>query len=217
MAHDDVVLRRRDDGAIELRVNGVFVMDDAESTSERRLAELVLERGARDVVVGGLGLGYTTRALLADDRVRRVLVAELHPAVVTVNAIDDPRLNLVVGDVRDLIAKQPDASADAVLLDVDNGPDHLVHPGNAAVYGGSFVAECVRVLRPGGTLAVWSMDDSRSLRATLGAHLDTVTAERVPVRLQGRDEAYWVISGRVIGSTAPGSATTTAAPANRLR
>ena len=203
MAPDDVVVRRRDDGALELRVNGVFVMDDVESTSERRLAELVLERGARDIVLGGLGLGFTTRALLADDRVRRVLVAELHPAVVAATEIADPRLELAIGDVRDLVAEQPGASADAVLLDVDNGPDHLVHPDNAAVYSDAFVTECARVLRPGGTLAVWSMADSGPLRATLGRHLHAVGAERVPVRLQGRDEAYWIISGQVTGSTAP--------------
>jgi spermidine synthase len=196
MAPDEVVLRRRDDGALELRVNGVFVMDDVESTSERRLAEMVLERGARDVVVGGLGLGFTTRTLLADERMRRVLVAELYPAVAAATEIDDPRLELVIGDVRDLIGSRPDASADAVLLDVDNGPDFLVHPGNAAVYGDAFVADCARVLRPGGTLAVWSMADSRALRATLETHLDHVEGERVPVRLQGRDEAYWILSGR---------------------
>ena len=196
MAPDDVVLRRRDDGALELRVNGVFVMDDVESTSERRLAELVLERDARDIMVGGLGLGFTTRALLADEQVRRVLVAELHPAVAAAIEIDDPRLELVIGDIRDMVAAQPDASADAVLLDVDNGPDSLVHPGNASVYGDAFVAECARILRPGGTLTVWSMDDSPALRTTLATHLHHVEAERVPVRLQGRDEAYWILSGR---------------------
>jgi len=189
-------VRRRDDGALELRVNGVFVMDDAETTSERRLAEVVLERGARDVVVGGLGLGFTVRALLADERVRRVLVAELHPEVVAANDVADRRLEVVIGDVRDLVAAQADASADAVLLDVDNGPDSLVHSDNAGVYGDAFVAECVRVLRPGGTLAVWSMADSLALRTTLDRHLDDVAAERVPVRLQGRNEAYWILSGR---------------------
>lgn len=197
MAVEDVVVRRRDDGALELRVNGVFVMDDAESTSERRLAEAVLERGARDVVVGGLGLGFTARALLADPRVRQVLVAELHPAVVAANQIADPRLTVEIGDVRDVVEAQADRSADAVLLDVDNGPDFLVHPDNAAVYGDAFVAECARILRPGGTLAVWSMADSPALRTTLGRHLDDVDAERVPVRLQRRDESYWILSGTV--------------------
>lgn len=196
MAADDVVVRRRADGALELRVNGVFVMDDVESTSERRLAEVVLDRGARDVLVGGLGLGFTVRTLLADARVRQVLVAELHAEVVTAAGLADPRLDVVIGDVRELVASQPDDCADAVLLDVDNGPDSLVHAGNAAVYGDAFVAECARVLRPGGTLAVWSMADSATLRATLGAHLVDGEAERVPVRLQGRDEAYWILTAR---------------------
>ncbi len=196
MGSDEVVVRRRADGALELRVNGVFVMDDVETTSERRLAEVVLDRDARDVLVGGLGLGFTVRTLLAEGRVRRVVVAELHAEVVAAAGLTDPRLDVVIGDVRDLVAAQPDVSADAVLLDVDNGPDSLVHAGNAAVYGDAFVAECARILRPGGTLAVWSMADSVTLRATLGAHLVDVEAERVPVRLQGRDEAYWILTAR---------------------
>ncbi|MGH3473847.1 MAG: spermidine synthase [Aeromicrobium sp.] len=196
MGSDEVVVRRRADGALELRVNGVFVMDDVETTSERRLAEVVFDRDARDVLVGGLGLGFTVRTLLAEGRVRRVVVAELHAEVVAAAGLTDPRLDVVIGDVRDLVAAQPDVSADAVLLDVDNGPDSLVHAGNAAVYGDAFVAECARILRPGGTLAVWSMADSVTLRATLGAHLVDVEAERVPVRLQGRDEAYWILTAR---------------------
>ena len=196
MASDGVVVRRRDDGATELRVNGVFVMDDVETTSERRLAEVVLDHGARDVLVGGLGLGFTVRALLEDATVRMVLVAELHPEVVAACTVDDSRLEVVIGNVRDLVAEQPPALLDAVLLDVDNGPDSLVHADNAAVYGDAFGAECARILRPGGTLAVWSMADSPSLRATLAAHLVDVQAERVPVSLQGRDEAYWILTGR---------------------
>src|SRR5688572_30747248 len=126
MASDEVVLRRRPDGATELRVNGVFVMDDVETTSARRLAQVALDLGAPDVLVGGLGLGYTVRALLADARVRRVVVAELHPEVVEAVALVDPRLEVVTGDVRDVVAAQADGSTDAVLLDVDNGPDFLV-------------------------------------------------------------------------------------------
>ncbi|WP_230973447.1 methyltransferase domain-containing protein [Aeromicrobium terrae] len=190
------MIRTRADGARELRVNGVFVMDDVETSSERRLAELVLERGARDVLVGGLGLGFTTRRLLEDTDVRRVLVAELHPAVVESSDIEDPRAEVVVGDVRTVLAEQPDASFDAVLLDVDNGPDFLVHDANAGLYEPTGVADAVRVLRPGGTLAVWSMADSPALRDALAEHLEDVQAEAVPVRLQRRDEAYWVLTGR---------------------
>ena len=196
MDPDEVVVRRRDDGALELRVNGVFVMDDVETTSERRLAEVVLDRGARDVLVGGLGLGFTVRALLEDADVRMVLVAELHPDVIAATTVDDFRLEVVIGDVRDLVTEQPPGLWDAVLLDVDNGPDSLVHAANAAVYGDAFVAECARILRPGGTLAIWSMADSATLRATLAAHFVEVAAESVPVQLQGRAEEYWILSGR---------------------
>ena len=196
MTDDEVVVRRRADGATELRVNGVFVMDDAETTSEQRLARLAIERGARDVLVGGLGLGFTVQALLDDSRVRMVLVAELHPEVIAAVTLDDPRLEVVIGDIRELVAEQPPAFWDAVLLDVDNGPDSLVHPGNAEVYGTAFLGECARVLRPGGTVAVWSMADSPSLRSSLADHLINVTAEPVPVRLQGRAEQYWILSGR---------------------
>ena len=196
MGSDEVVIRQRPDGSTELRVNGVFVMDDVETTSAQRLAQVAIDQAARDVLVGGLGLGFTTRALLDDARVRRVVVAELHPEVVAAVALVDPRLEVVTGDVRDVVAAQADGSTDAVLLDVDNGPDFLVHPENAAVYGDAFVIECVRVLRPGGTLAVWSMADSPALRSTLNRHLHDVATERVPVRLQGRDEDYWILSAR---------------------
>ncbi len=194
----------RADGATELRVNGVFVMDDAETSSERLLAELVLDLGAREVLVGGLGLGYTAQALLAGD-VERLVVAELHGDVVAAvragagagpSVLDDPRCTVEVGDVRDVVAAQPDASLDAVLLDVDNGPDFLVHETNAAVYAADGLADAARVLRPGGTLAVWSMADSAPLRARLAALLDDVGAVAVPVDLQGRSEHYWVLTGR---------------------
>lgn len=196
-------MRRRADGATELRVNGVFVMDDLETSSERVLADHVLAEGARDVLVGGLGLGFTARALL-DGGARRVVVAELHPEVVAAVAggagagpFDDPRLHVVVGDVREVVAAQEPARLDAICLDVDNGPDFLVHPANAALYEDDAITDCVRALCPGGLLAVWSMADSADLRAALSRHLTDVAGTAVPVRLQGRDEHYWVLSGRV--------------------
>ncbi len=198
----DVVVRRRADGATELRVNGVFVMDDVETSSERVLAEHVLESGAREVLVGGLGLGFTARALL-DGGAGRVVVAELHAEVVRAvddgagaGPFDDPRLEIVVGDVAEVVRTRPAASLDAICLDVDNGPDFLVHPGNHAIYGTEFIARCAAAIRPGGVLAVWSMADSLPLRRALEEHLDGVDGTAVPVRLQGRDETYWILSGR---------------------
>ncbi|MCX6407179.1 MAG: hypothetical protein NTV28_09695 [Propionibacteriales bacterium] len=133
------------------------------------------------------------------------MVAELHADVVAAvragagagpSVLDDPRCTVEVGDVRDVVAAQPDASLDAVLLDVDNGPDFLVHETNAAVYAADGLADATRVLRPSGALAVWSMADSAPLRARLSALLDDVRAVAVPVDLQGRSEHYWVLTGR---------------------
>lgn len=197
-------LRRRDDGALELRVNGVFVMDDVETSSEQALARTVLDLGAREVLVGGLGLGYTLRALLASPQVTRVVVAELHPEIVawmhdgTIPGADllaDERTYVVVGDVRDAVAAQAPASFDAIALDVDNGPDFLVHDDNAAVYGPDFVEVCASRLRSGGHLCVWSMNNAEQLRRAMSSQLADVRAEAVAVQLQGRDERYWIVSG----------------------
>jgi hypothetical protein len=147
----ELVLRRRADGALELRVNGVFVMDTLETSSERALATaaLRLTEPAR-LVVGGLGLGFTLAELLTDSRVRDVLVAEIEPTLVqwmgdgTVphgpRVLADARVRVRVGDVRDLVEEQPAASLDAILLDVDNGPDFLVLDTNARLYEADFLA-----------------------------------------------------------------------------
>lgn len=197
-------LRRREDGAIELRVNGVFVMDDVETSSERMLARTVVELGAREILVGGLGLGFTLRELLASPQVTRVLVAELQPEVIgwmrdgTIPGavlLADPRVDVVVDDVRTVVAAQSVDSLDAIVLDVDNGPDFLVHDGNAAVYETGFVAACAEKLRPGGHLCIWSMASSESLTATLHYWFDEVRTQAVPVDLQGREEHYWILTG----------------------
>ena len=197
-------LRRRDDGALELRVNGVFVMDDVETTSEQALARTILDLGAREIVVGGLGLGYTLRALLASPQVTKVVVAELHAEIVawmrdgTIPGADllaDERTYVVVGNVRDIVAAQPAASLDAIALDVDNGPDFLVHDDNAAVYGRDFIEVCASRLRHGGHLCVWSMNNSDQPRRAMGDHLTNVRTEAIDVRLQDRDEQYWIVCG----------------------
>lgn len=194
-------LRRRDDGSLELRVNGVFVMDDVETSSEHTLATVVLRAGARDVLVGGLGLGFTLRALLNGDA-RRVLVAELEAEVVDLmrdgqvpgaDLLADPRAEVVIDDVHAVVHSQPPAAWDAICLDVDNGPDFLVHERNAAIYQAEFLTACARALRPGGVLAIWSMNRPPRLIAALGERFDTVEEIPVGVTLQGRDETYWVL------------------------
>jgi spermidine synthase len=203
-ARGELVLRRRDDGALELRVNGVFVMDDVETSSEELLASAALAwvRRPDRVLVGGLGLGYTVRALLADARVGTVIVAEIEPDLVAwmrsglvPSVLDDSRVSVVPGDVRDVVTSTPQASVDAILLDVDNGPDFLVYNENSAIYSSSFLTVCQSRLRTGGVLTVWSSSASSALEGAVSAVFGACVVTPVPVRLQGRAETYYVYQG----------------------
>ncbi len=203
----EVVLRRDDDGVLELRVNGVFVMDTARTSAEEALAELALVRLATpaQLLVGGLGLGYTLRRLLADPRVRRVVASEIEPPVVdwlrdgTIPhgpaVLADSRVDVRVADVREVVAATPVGSLDAVLLDVDNGPEGLVHDANATLYDADFLSACASRLRPGGIVAVWSAARSDPLAAALRAA--TGTCERIPcpVELGTRTVEYSLYLG----------------------
>jgi len=201
----ELVLRRRDDdGALELRVNGVFVMDDRETSSEELLASVALASVRRPsrVLVGGLGLGYTVRALLSDRRLGEVVVAEIEPDLVAwmragliPSVLDDPRVSVELGDVRAVVAASPGLSFDAILLDVDNGPDFLVYNENSAIYTSSFLDVCHSKLRPGGVLTVWSSSASDPLRAAVAEVFGSCEVTPVPVALQGRDETYYVYQG----------------------
>jgi spermidine synthase len=193
-----LVLRRRaDDGALELRVNGVFVMDDRETSSEELLASIALAGSPSRLLVGGLGLGYTVRTLLADSGVREVVVAEIEPLLVewmrdgvVPSVLDDPRVTVFVGDVRDAVASS--ALLDGILLDVDNGPDFLVYEENAAIYESSFLAVCKDRLRADGVLTVWSSSASPALQDAVQAVFGHCEVKPVPVQLQGRAETYYV-------------------------
>lgn len=204
----EVVLRLRQTPAgplVDLVCAGVMVMDDQDTTSERELATAALaalDGDALEVVVGGLGLGFTLATALADPRVVRATVVEVEPAVVgwvraglvpaTAGVLDDPRVDVVVGDVTQVLPRLPEAGADAVLLDVDNGPGFLVAPGNGGLYSPEALAVAGRRLRPGGVLAVWSAQEAPELAAALGAAVGPVRVQRSSVRRDGRELRYWV-------------------------
>ncbi|HWK42287.1 MAG TPA: spermidine synthase [Croceibacterium sp.] len=137
--------------------------------SEEQLAELTLARLGRPdphLLIGGYGMGFTLRAALAQTGpAGRVTVAELVPEIVewargpmaelTAGCLDDPRVSLRMGDVADAIASGRNAF-DAILLDVDNGPDGLVRAENDRIYSTTGLRAAREALRPGGVLAVWS-------------------------------------------------------------
>lgn len=210
-ATGEVALRRRGD-VVELVVDGVFAMDSAHTATEEALADLALVSLDGDhllVVVGGLGLGYTCRRLLADRRVDRVVVVEMHAPLVewvreglvpsAVGLLDDPRVEVVVGDVLDVVPHLAEAGVDAVLLDVDNGPGFLTHPGNTAVYTPSFLAAAARTLRPGGLLGVWSADPSPELALVLERVCGSCDEHLLDVERDGRSFTYAVYLAAVPG------------------
>jgi spermidine synthase len=208
--HGEVVLARNRD-VLELVVDGVFAMDTAQSATEQALASLALARlrgrGLR-VLVGGLGLGFTTVTLLGDSRVGQVDVVELHPAVIDWIAqglvpsakglMDDPRLRVQVGDVLDVVPALPRGGLDALLLDVDNGPGFLTHPGNTAVYSPPFLAAAARALTRGGVLGVWSADPAAELAVALERACGECEEVLLDATRDGRTFTYAVYLARVI-------------------
>ena len=209
----ELVLReRRSEGApsvLELRANGVFVMDTLETSTERALASAALELvdDPRAVVVGGLGLGYTMHEVLADSRVEKCAVVEIEQALVdwmrggTVPhgpaLLADERVSVVVADVAVALAEARPASYDLILLDVDNGPGYLVHEENAALYRAPFLAAGRAALRPGGVLVIWSASPAPELEDSLREVFGEAEARPYDVLLQDRDEQYWLYVARV--------------------
>ena len=153
--------------------------------SEEQLAKLTLEqldRAAPRVLIGGYGMGFTYRAALdalpgGDGRVE---VAEVVPEILdwargplshlTDGSLDDPRGEVILADVAALIDDAVDGTTiryDAILLDVDNGPDGIVREGNERLYTRTGIARCRDALAPGGILAVWSAADDHKFTGRL--------------------------------------------------
>jgi spermidine synthase len=178
-----------------IRIGPHALMSSAAHGSEETLAEQALERLAdradARVLVGGLGMGFTLAAAL-----RRlpegavVIVAELFPALVEWNRgplaglagrpLDDPRASVRECDVS-LVIREHAAAFDAILLDVDNGPNGLTRASNDRLYSRDGLQAALRALKPGGVLGVWSAapDHAFSRRlaeAGFGVHETTARA-----------------------------------------
>jgi spermidine synthase len=158
------------DGTLSIRAGGVELMSTRQHHSEERLAELACAdlhgRTAAAVLIGGLGLGFTLRATLRQVAAdATVMVAELVPAVIAWNrnpafglaadVIDDPRIEIIAGDVADVLARSR-GRFDGIMLDVDNGARGLTSAANDGLYGPTGLGVARAALRPHGRLAVWS-------------------------------------------------------------
>jgi spermidine synthase len=207
----ELVLSRRGD-RYSIRIGGADLMLSHAPGSERALARLALEalgaRPAPRILVGGLGMGYTLRAVLdrLGERARAtVIVAEAFPAVVAWgrgvlaplagDPLDDRRVRVEVDDVVEVVARAREPF-DAILLDVDNGPEALTLDGNRRLYTARGLARLHAALAPGGVLAVWSAgDDPRFVKRLAQAGFEA-GRHRAYARPGGRGGRHTVFLGR---------------------
>lgn len=218
----EISLRRRRDPVSGADVHEVKLGDDFLMSSLWTVAEVAVARLALaaltsraepaehdvpllDVAVGGLGLGYTARAVLEDSRVRSLVVVERLEAVVDWHRrglvplgpqlTGDQRCRLVAGDFFAMAADRgfdPDAPGrrfDAVVVDIDHSPRHLLDPAHGGFYDLAGTRRLARHLRPGGVFALWSNDPpDEAFGARLAQVFTQVRAEIVSFHnpLQGR-------------------------------
>ncbi|WP_327010008.1 spermidine synthase [Dactylosporangium sp. NBC_01737] len=217
----EVSLRRRREPSLGVEVYEVKLGDEYLMSSLFTVAEIELARlglaglgaGPLHVVVGGLGLGYTAHAALQDPRVGSLVVVDYLDAVIGWHRKDllplsaaltgDPRCRLVHGDFFALTAgddgydpAEPGRRFDAVLLDIDHSPRHLLHPGNGGLYTAAGLRRLARHLRPGGVFGLWSNDPpDDAFTATLaevfaGARAEVVTFDNPLQRRQSANTVY---------------------------
>jgi SAM-dependent methyltransferase len=171
------------DGEYFLKLNARQLMSTTSTASELLLAQLPCEglRGRADtrVLIGGLGLGFSLRRVLElVGRHARVQVAELMPEVVAWNRdflrevngrlLEDRRVEVIAGDVFDVIRRAGPAAYDAMLLDVDNGPASMVQAKNARIYTRRGLEMVSRALKPGGKVSFWSAAPEPGFVPSLG-------------------------------------------------
>jgi len=189
----------RQDTEYVILVDGKPLMSSRRHGSEEALATLGCQHARTmdepQVLVGGLGMGFTLRAtldLLPPGAI--VTVAELLPAIVEWNRgplgsladhpVKDPRVRIELGDVGRVLRASEPSGFDAILLDVDNGPAAFTVPQNAGLYDNAGVSAAYVALRAGGVLAVWSAWDDRKFEQRLRFHGFAVQVARVRARLK---------------------------------
>lgn len=200
----DISLRRRLEPTLqvdvwEVKLGDEFLMSSLFTAGERAVAELglaVTQGEQLRVVVGGLGLGYTAREALTDDRVAAVHVVDALDAVIGWHErglvpigselADDPRCTLVHDDFFALVdaglgERIPGAPYDAILLDIDHTPSHLLHAAHAGFYRPAGLRRLADQLVPGGVFSLWSDEFSPDdeFVAVLRSVFDTVEAHVV--------------------------------------
>jgi spermidine synthase len=201
----ELVLRRAGEH-FEVIANGVFLMDTRNGESERLLVSSAARRmpSAGRLLIGGLGVGFSLRQAVADQRVREITVVEREPAVIGWvrgplrgfggDALDDIRVRVVEADLVDWLAATTERF-DAICLDVDNGPQWTVSDGNRVLYGDGGLRMLSGRLTAGGVLAVWSAAADPVFEARLRDRFSEVEALQVPVP-RGEPDLIWLARAR---------------------
>ncbi|MGP4025725.1 spermidine synthase [Actinomadura sp. 3N407] len=204
-AGGELVLRRA--GAhYEIISNGVFLMDTRGGTSERLLVRAAADGldGPARLLIGGLGVGFSLAEALTLPQVAHVTVVEREPEVIgwhaaelrpwSRGALDDPRVTVERADLLDYLAGPHGGRFDALCLDIDNGPDWTVTPGNARLYAAGGLDLLAGRLTPRGTLAVWSANAAPAFETLLRTRFTRVRARPVPVP-RGEPDVVYLASG----------------------
>ena len=194
----ELVLRRRrtvaagDEWVYEVKLAGRFLMSSLNTQSERELADRALAKLAGDglrVLVGGLGLGFTAAAALRDPRVAQVDVVERLPQVIDwhrrglvplgASLCADARCRFVLGDCLQLL-QQPGELYDAILIDIDDSPIHLLDASHESFYAVAGLQAARRRLRTGGVFALWtSLPAEPEVTTRMGAAFADAAVETV--------------------------------------
>jgi spermidine synthase len=206
--HEGEVILLQRGTEFSMRTAGTVLMNSRRHSSEDALAELTCSRIKRKsgqrILIGGLGMGYTLAAVLEQSKPdTRITVSELIPAVVRWNReqlrhlagmpLDDPRVTIEEEDVAETIRKIK-STRDAILLDVDNGPDGLTRKTNDLLYSRSGLKTSFSALRIEGVLAVWSSGADKAFTRLLnqcGFQTETVA---LPAHKAGKSVRHtiWV-------------------------
>jgi len=210
--HGETLTLFKHDADFSMKVGGQELMTSRAHESELELARLgcarIAARQNPTVLIGGLGMGYTLRQTL--DLLQpgaTVVVSELIPEVVQWNRtylgelndhpLRDPRVVLKVCDVMRLIQQSEQAAFDAILLDVDNGPEALTTPGNDRLYRREGLLACRRALHAKGCLTIWSGTIDATFERRLKAANLFFRIVHVPIYKGGKARArcVWMIAG----------------------
>ena len=196
------LVRHGDDFIIMLERNEL--MSSRMSGSEAALGVMTCERlkgrEAPRILIGGYGMGFTLRAVLAALGARaRIVVAELVPGIIswargpmqalTAGCLDDPRVEIVIDDVATTIAG---GGYDAILLDVDNGPNGITRPANDRLYTEQGLGRIHAALAPQGVLAVWSAGADAAFARRLGQAGFAVEEIRIRARANGKGPMHFL-------------------------